>query len=230
MTDRTARLPRRRLPTPRLIRLCLALAAALLLGPLLAACTISSEKPLLKDAAAAAPLPDAFTFFPYEWGEDGYVRATDAPTSFVQAGDAYVATASPDSDGAMTVRFVPTGGETFIIAVTIADQPETVYGFARYSDSVLAMALSPDTATIAAIARERATSMPKERKALAGLRIGSQQEVIVKTRAALDTLTHMYTAGRLPMGHLAVGYIALAADATPPSRLVQSGRQWIGVP
>jgi hypothetical protein len=228
--DRAVRPPRRELPIPRLLRLCFGLAALLLVGPLLAACTISSDKPLLDDAAAAAPLPDAFTFFPYEWGADGYTRATDAPTSFVRTGDSYVATASPDSDGPMTVRFVPTGGDIFVIAITVADEPDMLYGFARYSDGVLAMALSPDEATVAAIAHERKTSMPKVRKALAGLRVGAQHALILDSRAALDTLTHMYAAGRLPMGHLAVGYIALAADATPPSRLVQSGTQWIGVP
>lgn len=229
MTRRVGR-PHRELPMPRLLRLCFGLAALLLVGPLLAACTISSDKPLLTGAATAAPLPDAFTFFPYEWGEDGYVRAADAPTSFTRMGDSYVATASPDSDGPMTVRFVPTGGDIFIIAITVAAEPDMIYGFARYSDGVLAMAVSPNGATVAAIAQERSTSMPKIRKALAGLRVGAQHALILDSHAALDTLAHMYAAGRLPMGHLAVGYIALAADATPPSRLVQSGTQWIGVP
>ena len=215
---------------PRLFRLCSGLAAAMLLGLLLAACTISSDQPLFGAAEAASPLPDAFTFFPYEWSENGYVRSTDAPLSFVHAGATYAAAAPADSSGPIAVRFIPTGGAIFIIAITVADEPGIVYGFARYSDSVLAMALSPDEMTVAAIARERKTSMPKVRKALAGVQIGPQHEIILNSRAGLDALTHMYTAGRLPMGRLAVGYIALAADATPPSRLVQSGRQWIGVP
>lgn len=208
-----------------------AAAALLLLVLLLAACTISSDRPLLADGEGAAPLPDAFAFFPYQAAADGYVRSSDPPASFEHEGDRYVARNVPDMRGELDVRLVPVGDETYLLAATGTGEPGTLYGFARYADSVLSIALAPDRQTAAAIARERRHGMPRAHKALAGLTVEQETgAIVVRRRAALDYLAEMYLAGRLPMDTLSVGYLAPDADAVPPSRLIPNGRDWMRVP
>ncbi len=202
-----------------------------LLALALAACTITSDGPLTSDDEAAAPLPDAFTFFPYQDADGGYVRSGDAPAHFARQGADYVSTDVPDSDRSLTVRFIRLDDETFLLAATVGTDPAETYGFARYDDGVLSIALSPDKATAEALRRERARVMPQERTALSQLTITrSSDAIVVHTRAALDYLGRMYVGGRLPMSPATVGFVAIDDSTAPPSRLVASGTDWIEVP
>ena len=73
--------------------------------------------------------------------------------------------------------------------------------------------------------------MPKETKALASVVIHPRTDAItVRSRAALDALADLFTAGRLPMSPPSVAYLSEDPDAPPPSRLVPSGTEWIKVP
>jgi hypothetical protein len=211
----------------RLARLLLIALAALAL----AACTITSDAPLTSDDEAAAPLPDAFAYFPYQEGDGGYVRSSDPAAHFARQGADYVSTDIPDSKGPLTVRFVRLDDENFLLAATTGTDPAATYGFARYDDGVLSLALSPDKSTAEALRRERARVMPQERIALTQLSIErSTDAIVVHTRAALDYLGRMYVGGRLPMSPATVGFVSLDDTAAPPSRLVASGNDWIEVP
>ena len=215
----------------RLIRTCLTAATALSIGLLLAACTITSEKQLLTTAEAAAPLPDRFVFYPYEPGPDGYVRSNDAPVTFVHEGSDYLARDIPDAKGPMDIRFVALGDNAFLLAAIIAGDEGVVYGFARYANSVLSIALSPGKASTAALARERRGAMPKAGKALDAISVNqATDEIAVSSRAALDYLSGMYLAGRLPMEEPSVAFIAEDPKAPTPSRLVASESGWVRVP
>jgi len=216
---------------PAFVRRVLSAATILALALLLGACTITSDKPLLDDSEGAAPLPDAFTFFPYEDSPDGYVRSTDAPASFAHQGNAYVATNIPDAKGPLSVAFVPVDQSVFVVAAKTSEDPGIVYGFGRYDDGVLSIAFSPDKATVAAIDHERKSAMPMGKHALRGVTISPSTEAItLKNREALDYLAKMYADGRLPMDTLTVAYIAEDASVAPPSRLVPAGTGWIKVP
>ncbi|MDR3473141.1 MAG: hypothetical protein P4M09_15890 [Devosia sp.] len=215
----------------RLFSLGLSVAAALAVSLILAGCTISSENKLIADTEGAAPLPDSFTFFPYEADADGYVPAKDAPAAFTRQGKSYVSTDMADVKGPLDVRFLPIGDQDYLVAASFGEAPDVVYGFARYADGVLSLALTPDADTSAAIDRERAGAMPKTVKALDGITVSQGTDAItLTTRSALDYLARMYVAGRLPMGRLSVAYIALNPNAVPPSRLVRDGRHWVKVP
>ena len=214
----------------RLIRLGGAALLAGLLTGILSACTITSEKPLLAASEGAAPLPDAFVFYPYEKSQDGYIRSGDPPATFHRKGHVYVGWNLPDTKGEIDVRLVPVGGDLLLAA----QEPSTtnaIYGFARFADGVLTLALAPDRQTARAIERERHAAMPKARKALAGLGISPETSAITLTsRAALDYLAGMYVAGRLPMSPPVVGYISEDPEAVAPARLVPAGHHWIKVP
>ena len=200
------------------------------LALLLGACTISSEKPLLEASEGAAPLPDAFTFYPYQKGDDGYVRTTDAPAHFERHDNVYSATDLPDVKGNFDVRFVPEGDD-YLMEASGPHADSAIYGFAHFSDGVLTLSLTPDKDTAAAIDRERHGSMPITRKALAGLSIsGETSSITLTSRASLDYLAGMYAAGHLPMGTISVAYLSEDPDIPPPSRLVQAGDHWIKVP
>jgi hypothetical protein len=216
---------------PPLLKRLSAAIGALGLALLLAACTISSEKPLVAPGEGAAPLPDSFTFRPYEASADGYVPSTDPPATFTRQDHSYTATSMPDMKGPLDVRFVPIGDEAYLMAVTDGDTPGMIYGFARYADSVLSVALIPDKQTAAAIAIERTNAMPRGKRALKGVAISAETDAITLSgRTALNYLAEMYVAGRLPMGDPSVAYLALDPEAPSPSRLVASGRHWIKVP
>lgn len=216
---------------PVFIRRVLTAVAVLVVALALAACTISSDKPLLDASEGAAPLPDAFTFFPYQDSPDGYVRSSDAPASFAHDGNAYVAGSIPDAKGPLSVTFVPVDEGVFVVAAKTSEDPGIVYGFARYDDGVLSIALSPDKDTAAAIDHERKSAMPMGKHALRGVTISPSTEAItLKSREALDYLAKMYAEGRLPMDKLSVAYIAEDASVEPPSRLVPAGTDWIKVP
>lgn len=210
-----------------ILRLLLITLAALLL----AACTITSDRPLTSDDEAAAPLPDAFTFFPYEQTADGYVPEDIAPMQFVRRGADYMGTDEPGSTQNLAVRFIRLNDELFLLAAAGSDSPTVTYGFVRYSDGVLSVAVSPDAGTAAAIAKERRRMMPQDRLALGGLAVARDGSAItVTTRAALDELGRLYAAGQLPMDTPAVGYISVDPSTPPPSRLVPSGGSWIEIP
>jgi hypothetical protein len=201
----------------RLIQFCRTAMAVLCLALVLAACTITSKTALVGEDEGATPLPDAFTFFPYEYGTDGFVRSTDGPATFRR-------------DGTINIRLLPLGSG-YLLAATAADTPGMIYGFASYVDGVLSIYLSPNEKTAAALQQERKGSMPKTRAALTGLAIDPQTDAITITnRRALDYLGDMYAIGRLPMDRPTVAYIDEDPTATLPARLVQSGVGWIKVP
>lgn len=215
----------------RLLRTLRLFSAAMLVLGLLAACTMVSDKVLIANDEATAPLPDAFSFFSYEFGDSGYMRSTDPPASFVRDGNEYIAHDVPDMPGTLTARFVPVGNEVYLMAATISDQPGAIYGFARYADGVLSVALSPDDGTAVALQRAKTGAMPQVRTALAGLTINQKtDEITIGSRAGLDLLAKMYAEGGLPMDRLSVGYVALDPTAPLPSRLIQNGEGWIPVP
>lgn len=212
---------------PRMLRLLLAALAALAL----AACTITSDRPLTADGEASAPLPDAFAYFSYQQTANGYVPEAGPPAQFVRQGPDYVGADIPGLTGSLNVRFVRLGDDLFLLVATVSGSPAATYGFARYDDGVLSVALSPDAKTAAALQRERRRMMPQERLALNGLSIAKGTDAItVTTRAALDGLARLYAAGRLPLAPPTVGYVSLDATSPPPSRLVPSGGDWIEVP
>lgn len=216
---------------PRLLRLTLGAIAALLCALLLAACTITSQKPLVADTEGIAPLPDSFTFFPYEAANEGYVRSSDAPATFERDGNHYLASNIPDVKGVLDVRFLSIGEATYLLAIRDGDTPGMIYAFARYADGVLSVSLAPDDSTRTAIEAEHKSAMPKARHALAGLtESGETDAITLRSRAALDHLAAMYAAGRLPMAQPAIAYISENPDATPPSRLVPAGPHWIKTP
>lgn len=215
----------------RLIKICVSAAAALAMALVLAACTITSDNPLVADSEGATPLPDSFAFFPYEQGPDGYTRTQDGPATFTREGNHYVAVDMPDLKGPFDVRFVPIGDGTYLLAASMGDTPGIIYGFARYADSVLSVELAPDGETSAAIAHERANAMPKIKQALAGLSVSPQTDAItLDSRTALNYLARMYIDRRLPMGGPSVAYIGPDANSATPSRLMPDGRHWVKVP
>lgn len=212
-------------------RICCAIAAALLLAVLPAACTITSDRPLVAPTEGAAPLPDAFTLFRYDWTADGYVPSGAIPVHFTLAGLSYVSADLPQFGGPLAVRFIPVGEGVFLVAATTGADPGTAYGFARYDEGVLALALSPDAETGKTIAAAHATAMPKQRRELAGLHIDPRTHAItVRDRLTLDTLAHMYAAGDLPLARPAVAFVAADPEAVPPARLIPNGTQWMRVP
>jgi hypothetical protein len=214
----------------RLIQFCRTAMAVLCLALVLAACTITSKTALVGEDEGATPLPDAFTFFPYEYGTDGFVRSTDGPATFRRDGNQYIAANVPDMNGTINIRLLPLGSG-YLLAATAADTPGMIYGFASYVDGVLSIYLSPNEKTAAALQQERKGSMPKTRAALTGLAIDPQTDAITITnRRALDYLGDMYAIGRLPMDRPTVAYIDEDPTATLPARLVQSGVGWIKVP
>jgi hypothetical protein len=197
---------------------------------LLAACTITSDRPLTSEDEAATPLPDAFTLFPYEQSANGYVPEAISPMQFTREGSDYVGTDIRDSSEPLRVRFVRLNDKLFLLAATTSDSPAVTYGFARYNDGVLSIALSPDAGTALALQRLRRRMMPQQRLPLAGVTIAPGTDAItVRSRAALDDLGRLYAAGRLPLAPPAVGYVALDPSTTPPSRLVPSAGDWIEV-
>lgn len=211
----------------RLIRTCLSAAVALAVMVTLAACTISSDTALLASTEGATPLPDTFVLFPYDDGEDGYQRTSDGPTTFVRQGNQYVSHDMPDTKGTIGVRFLPAGPDSYLMEATFPDEPGAVYGFARYTDSVLAMALTPDKDTSSAIDAARSKATGGVKKALDGLAISQETDAItVKNRAALDYLVSAYAAGRLPLDKLTVAFIGPDTTTTPPKKLLQSGTGW----
>jgi len=212
----------------RLLVKAMALVAATLM---LAACSISSPTQLIADEAAVAPLPDAFTYYPYEAGPDGYVPSKAGSATFVRRGNDYVTTNLPDIKGELDVRFAPVSENVYLLAAKVGDSPAVVYGFARYGDGVLSIALTPDKQTTGALARERRRSMPKTRQALGGLTIAADTNAItIKTGTALRYLGEMYADGHLPLEPPAVALVAEDPSQPLPSRLVQSGEDWIRVP
>jgi hypothetical protein len=210
----------------RASRLLLAVLAILLL----AACTITSDHALTSNNEAAAPLPDAFTYFPYERSANGYVPQPGPPGEFVRQGAEYVSSDLRGLKGSLRVRFVRLNDDLFLLTATVSGSPAATYGFARYDDGVLSVALSPDAATATALRRARRRMMPQERLALNGLSIaGDTDAITVTTRAALDGLAHLYASGRLPLAPPSVGFVALDPTSAPPARLVPSGSDWIEV-
>ena len=216
---------------PSLIRSFLAAGMALALGMALAGCTITSQHSLIGADEGAAPLPDAFTLIPYRPDDGGYVPSTDLPVAFDHEGNRYVGTRIPDTKGPLSVGLVPLDEGRFLVAASVGGEPGVVYGFARYSDSVLSIALAPNKHTAAAISRERRTAMPQERYDLRGLSIDPRtRQITLKRRTALNFLAEMSASVKLPRDPPAVGYGAEDATAPPPSRLVVAGRDWIKVP
>ena len=208
-------------------------AAALLLGLtlLLGACTITSDKPLLTPDEGVTPLPDSFVLYPYSASPDGYVRSTADAASFQRDGNHYVAHDVPGMEqGSLEIRLLPAGDE-YLFAASVPGTPATTYGFVRYAGNVLSIEISPSTTTIAALDKERGGAMPKTRKALAGLVISRRiSGITIASRATLDYLAALHAAGQLPLGDPAIGYVAEDPDAPLPTRLVQSGDDWIKVP
>jgi len=215
----------------RLIRTCLSAAAVLAVAFTLAACTISSDTMLVANSEGATPLPDSFALFPYDDGEDGYKRTSDGPATFVRDGNQYVSRDMPDTKGMIGLRFLPAGPDSYLMAATFPDEPGAVYGFARYADSVLSIALTPDKDTSAALEAARSQASGSVKKALDGLAISSDTDAItVKNRAALDYLVTAYAAGHLPLDKLAVAFIGPDATTAPPKKILQSGTGWTLVP
>jgi hypothetical protein len=207
----------------RLLRAVLAIAATALL---LAACTISSEKLLVKESEGSAPLPAHFILYPYNDSTGAYVPANDPPATFNLVGKHYVSTDMADTKGAVVARFLPLGPDLFLLAVTFADDAVTSYGFARYRDGVLAMAISPNGETAKALAAERAEAAPKRRRLIDQLPVSGETDAItVKSRAALDALAKLSAAGRLPMGEPAVAYIG-SDGGKPPARISAAREGW----
>jgi len=208
------------------LRLMLAALAILLLT----ACTITSERSLTNGDEAATPLPDAFTLFPYQQSANGYIPEAISPMQFVREGSDYVGTDIQESSEPLRVRFVRLNDDLFLLAAMVSDSPAVTYGFARYNDGVLSIALSPDASTALALRRLRHRMMPKERLPLAGVTVAPGTDAItVRSRAALNDLGRLYAAGRLPLAPPAVGYVSLDSSAPPPSRLVPSAGDWIEV-
>jgi len=215
----------------RLVQKCLAVATAIVFALLLAACTISSDVKLVGDDEGVTPLPDHFVLYPYESSTDGFVPSADKPTTFIRDGKQYVSVEMPDTKRPIRLSLVPTSADSYLLVAILDDEPNFAYGFARYNDGVLALELSPDKDTSAAIAQLRKTGMPKDRKPLAGLKVDAQTDAItVSTRAALDELAELFAAGRLPMDEPVLAFVAEAPDTPRPSRLVRSGSDWIKVP
>lgn len=217
----------------RLIRTGLSIAANLALALLLAACAISSDTQLVAGTEGVTPLPDHFTLFPYEQLDSGaYQRSTDDPASFARDGNQYVARNMPDTNGPMTVRFLPAGPEAYLlVAVMPAESGGAVYGFARYANDVLTLSLTPDDATAAALAAAKKQATGDSLVALNDLSISpGTGEITVKNRAALDYLVSAYAGGHLPLGKLSVALIAPDAKAALPKQIVQKGDEWTVVP
>jgi len=216
-------------PTPPLaaiVRILIGLSAALIL----AACTITSARPLIAASEGVTPLPDAFALFAYEPGPDGYARSGEAPASFTRVGNHYETAGLPDLKDTLAIRFIP-AGDDFLLAATESTAPAMTYGFARYDDNVLTLWLSPDAKTVAALGRARRSAMPKAIKALSGITAHPRTDALtIHSRAALDALADLFDRGRLPMDKPVVAYLSEDPEASPPSRLVQSGNQWIKVP
>ena len=216
----------------RLIRTGLTAASALALALLLAACTISSDTLLVTANEGVTPLPDHFVMFPYEQKDsDAYQRSSDDPASFARDGSQYVSRDMPDTKGPMTVRFLPAGHNAYLMAAILPDEAGAIYGFVRYTNGVLALALTPDDATTAALVAARKGATGDALAALNDLSVGAESGAItVKSRAALDYLVNAYAAGRLPLGKLSVAFIAPDAKAKLPTQIVADGDNWKVVP
>jgi len=216
----------------RLIRTGLSAAATLALALLLAACTISSDTLLVAANEGVAPLPDHFVMFPYEQKDsDAYERSHDDPASFVRDGNQYVSRDMPDTKGPMTVRFLPAGPHAYLMAAILPDETGAVYGFVRYANGVLALALTPSDATTAALEAARKAATGDALAALDDLSISAGTDAItVKSRAALDYLIAAYAAGHLPIEKLSVAYIAPDAKSKLPKQIVADGEGWKVVP
>ena len=216
----------------RLVRQCLTASTTLALMFLLAACTISSDTLLVASGEGVTPLPDHFTMFPYEQKDsDAYQRSTDDPASFARDGNQYVSRDMPDTKGPMTVRFLPAGPHAFLMAAVLPGETGVAYGFVRYSNGVLSLALSPDDATTTALAAARKGATGDALAALNDLSVGAESGAItVKSRAALDYLVNAYAGGHLPLGKLSVAFIAPDAKAKLPTQIVADGDNWKVVP
>jgi hypothetical protein len=215
----------------RLIRQCLTASATLALIFLLAACTISSDTLLVSSTEGVTPLPERFVLFPYEEGSEGYQRSTDDPASFVRDGNQYVSRDMPDSKGPITVRLLPAGPHAFLMAALLPDETGAIYGFARYSNGVLALALTPDDASTAALATARKKATGDALAALDDLSVSAGTGAItVKSRAGLDYLISAYAAGQLPLDKQTVAFIAPDAKAKLPKQIVADGDGWRVVP
>lgn len=198
---------------------------------LLAACTITSQRPLIAASEGVTPLPDAFVLFAYATGPGGYVKSGEPPASFTRVGNHYETSGLPDLKGTLAIRFVPAGDNGFLLGAAESAAPAMTYGFARYADNVLTLWLSPDAKTLAALARARHGAMPKAVKALSGITAHSRTDALtIHSRAALDALADLFDRGQLPMDKPVIAYLGEDPEAAPPSRLVQSGSQWIKVP
>ena len=216
----------------RLVRQCLTASTTLALMFLLAACTISSDTLLVSSAEGVTPLPDHFTLFPYEQKDsDAYQRSTDDPASFVRDGNQYVSRDMPDTKGPMTVRFLPAGPKAFLMAAVLPGETGAAYGFARYDNGVLSLALTPDDATAAALAAARKAATGDALAALDDLSVSAGTGAItVKSRAGLDYLIKAYAGGQLPLDKLSVAFIAPDAKAVLPKQIIADGDGWTVVP
>ena len=209
----------------RLIRLSLSAVAIVSAGLLLAACTITSVKPLLADSEGATPLPDSFAFMPYERadsGDNSYVRSTDKPATFTRDGNHYIAKNVPDSKGPIDFRFLPLGKDFLVAGIVPDSPPGIVYAFAHYDpNGVLAVSLSPGDE-----ARDALAAHP-----IPGVTVSSETDAItIADRAGLDALAKMYQDGKLPMGKPSVAYLAKDATTKPPAKISVSGGVWTVTP
>jgi len=208
-------------------RLVAAVAVALL-TLLLAACTITSDRPLIADGEGSTPLPDAFTFVPYDSADNGYAPSKEAPVHFARQGDHYSTPGGFDLKGPIDIRFVPIADGLFLMQASVAGEAGILYGFARYADGVLAVELTPDQTTTAALAKARVGAMPQLRKALAGLRIDTETDAItVLNRSGLDLLVKLRSEGKLPLHAPSIAFISLQDGDDAPARLVPDGTHWV---
>ena len=95
----------------------------------------------------------------------------------------------------------------------------------------MALALSPDDASTAALAAARKKATGVALAALDDLSVRAGTGAItVKSRAGLNYLIKAYAAGQLPLGKLSVAFIAPDAKAKLPKQIVQKGDEWTVVP
>ena len=213
---------------PALVRRLVSALLTLGIAVLLAACTITSDKPLIEAGEGATPLPDSFTFVPYDSSDNGYVPSKDDTVHFERHDDHYTAQQGFDMKGPLDIRLVPLSESLYLFEASTADEDGILYGFARYSDSVLSVQIAPDASTATALAKAHSGAMPQQKKALAGIKIDKRTDAItVLNRPSLDYLAKLFVDGHLPMHQAAVAFLSLEDGDDAPARLLPDGTHWV---
>jgi hypothetical protein len=193
--------------------------AALLLLPLLAACTISSDALLVTDADLAYPLPESFALTPYKF-EDEVFRpdADEAPRPFALRDGAYWS-----DEGSMALRFVKRPDGDYIIAVSGPDR-EFLYGRAETDGALLIiqMVIGNDEDLPALLAAADADPAMADLTDAISMRDGG---LVVSSLAALDQVIDWIADGSIEANPL-VAFIGADATTPPPDRIRHTGQGW----